>query len=140
MILPANKQICRMTATQRSGHPVGFCLGRLVCLLALLAQSILPFLHGTFGPQGKCVLSCDDRSTSQALVGSEPEAPANPTHDRTTCPICQALSVSKHFVVPSSFAISLGVEPAKFYRPDSPFITASLTASQLGPRGPPYQS
>ena len=140
MIIPANKQICRMTVAQRSGHPVGFCFGRLVCLSALLAQSILPFSHGTLRSQVKEVLPSEDRSTSLAFVDSAQEAPEDRSHDHTTCPVCQARSVSKHFAVPSSFAMSLGLEQAKLYHPHSPLVTASLTASQLGPRGPPYQS
>jgi hypothetical protein len=118
-------------------------LGPIFCLIALLAQLILPLAH-----QCQCHLhALEECHASVALVAGQEVAPRlgaaeseeeHHHHDPATCPICQAAFRARDFIVPTvNLAPALSQPVQRFCHN---FVTSEVANADIlvsGPRAPP---
>jgi hypothetical protein len=118
-----------------------------LCLLALTAQVLLPFVHFHQASErehhNRLSISCTESghlySGGQALESGANAGHNHPQHDCSSCPICQYLFSVRNIIVQDTLIESVVFGPAELPAivRESP-SASSCNFAAFSPRSPPY--
>ncbi len=118
----------------------------LAAVLALLAQSVFPHIHGWQGrgtpapavaAADRCTVDCPVviATATTADHGGDPHH-----HSPVSCPLCRVQSDARSALLPPAFAVPLPVAAPATFVTDVVFATASVVRVAAAPRAPPLAS